>query len=166
MMSFLNPFAKHDASEFPDVLIPLDQYVHPTNPYHQTWTILLIVPAIQRAVRHHSVTTLNNERRSSVETGADKEKGEQSPRPASLEATALDGQPRLTLESLRAEIEDDLASGGHDTAYDKKSKVINKAIQDIGMGRYQWQLFVLAGFGWFADNLWCVIHPTSKSAHN
>ena len=32
-----------------------------------------------------------------------------------------------------------------------KSKVINKAIQDIGMGRYQWQLFVLCGFGWLAD---------------
>ena len=31
-----------------------------------------------------------------------------------------------------------------------KSKVINKAIQDIGMGRYQWQLFVLCGFGWMA----------------
>lgn len=22
------------------------------------------------------------------------------------------------------------------------------------MGRYQWQLFVLCGFGWFADNFW------------
>ena len=32
-----------------------------------------------------------------------------------------------------------------------KSKVINKAIQDIGMGRYNWELFVLCGFGWFAD---------------
>lgn len=32
-----------------------------------------------------------------------------------------------------------------------KSKLINKAIQDIGMGRYNWQLFVLCGFGWFAD---------------
>lgn len=29
--------------------------------------------------------------------------------------------------------------------------VINRAVQDIGMGRYQWQLFVLCGFGWFAD---------------
>lgn len=35
-----------------------------------------------------------------------------------------------------------------------KSKVINKAIQDIGMGRYQWELFALCGFGWTADNLW------------
>jgi hypothetical protein len=32
-----------------------------------------------------------------------------------------------------------------------KSKVINKAIQDIGMGRYNWELFILCGFGWFAD---------------
>ncbi|KAI1418679.1 MFS general substrate transporter [Hypoxylon sp. FL1857] len=35
--------------------------------------------------------------------------------------------------------------------YELKSKLINKAIQDIGMGRYNWQLFVLCGFGWFAD---------------
>ncbi len=32
-----------------------------------------------------------------------------------------------------------------------KSKIINKAVQDIGMGTYNWQLFVLCGFGWFAD---------------
>ena len=32
-----------------------------------------------------------------------------------------------------------------------KAKVLNKAVQDIGMGRYNWQLFVLCGFGWFAD---------------
>lgn len=32
-----------------------------------------------------------------------------------------------------------------------KSRLVNKAIQDIGMGRYNWQLFVLCGFGWFAD---------------
>jgi MFS family permease len=35
-----------------------------------------------------------------------------------------------------------------------KAKLINRAIQDIGMGRYQWQLFALCGFGWLADNLW------------
>ena len=32
-----------------------------------------------------------------------------------------------------------------------KSKIINKAIMDIGMGWYQWQLFCLCGFGWLAD---------------
>lgn len=32
-----------------------------------------------------------------------------------------------------------------------KSLLINKAVQDIGMGRYNWHLFILCGFGWFAD---------------
>jgi Major Facilitator Superfamily len=35
-----------------------------------------------------------------------------------------------------------------------KSKIVNKAIQDIGIGRYQWHLFSLCGMGWLADNLW------------
>ncbi|OXV10085.1 hypothetical protein Egran_02153 [Elaphomyces granulatus] len=69
--------------------------------------------------------------------------------------TTLPPEPNiLTFEALRAEVENDLAVSGHDTAYDRKSKVINRAIQDIGMGRYQWELFVLCGFGWLADNLW------------
>lgn len=34
-----------------------------------------------------------------------------------------------------------------------KSKICNLAIQDMGMGRYQKQLFVLAGFGWLAGRL-------------
>ncbi|KAK1827831.1 major facilitator superfamily domain-containing protein [Podospora conica] len=58
-----------------------------------------------------------------------------------------------SIEGLRREVR----SGGKGekwTAYEMKSKLINKAIQDIGMGRYNWQLFVLCGFGWFADNLW------------
>jgi hypothetical protein len=60
----------------------------------------------------------------------------------------------FTINQLRAEVEEDLVASGHDSAYDRKSKVINKAIQDIGMGRYQWELFCLCGFGWLADNLW------------
>jgi hypothetical protein len=59
-----------------------------------------------------------------------------------------------TLETLRAEIEDDVALTGTDTPYDRKSHIMNKAIADIGMGSYQWQLFILCGFGWMADNLW------------
>ncbi|KAI9352814.1 major facilitator superfamily domain-containing protein [Obelidium mucronatum] len=31
---------------------------------------------------------------------------------------------------------------------------INEQIVAIGMGSYQWRLFVLCGFGWFADNMW------------
>ncbi|KAJ6624260.1 major facilitator superfamily domain-containing protein [Mycena sp. CBHHK59/15] len=31
-----------------------------------------------------------------------------------------------------------------------KARILNDALQDIGMGRYQWGLFVVAGFGWLA----------------
>ncbi|KAJ7843093.1 hypothetical protein B0H14DRAFT_1018741 [Mycena olivaceomarginata] len=35
-----------------------------------------------------------------------------------------------------------------------KVKVLNEAIAECGLGRYQWELFFSAGFGWFADNIW------------
>ena len=40
---------------------------------------------------------------------------------------------------------------GTDATYERKVAVINQAILDIGMGRYQWSVFVLASFGWFSD---------------
>ncbi|KAH8671033.1 sugar transporter [Xylariales sp. PMI_506] len=58
-----------------------------------------------------------------------------------------------TIEGLRREVRKGEKGRGW-SEYELKSKLINKAIQDIGMGRYTWQLFVLCGFGWFADNLW------------
>ncbi|CAG7919289.1 unnamed protein product [Penicillium olsonii] len=79
---------------------------------------------------------------------------DQSPSSENGVAGSNTGTHHLTIEGLRAEIESDLATASHDTAYDRKAKVINRALQDIGMGRYQWQLFFLCGFGWTADNLW------------
>ncbi|CAK7223460.1 hypothetical protein SCUCBS95973_005187 [Sporothrix curviconia] len=63
-----------------------------------------------------------------------------------------------SIEGLRREVRRS-PDGGKEgrqrwTDYELKSKLINKAIQDIGMGWYNWQLFFLCGFGWFADNLW------------
>ncbi|KAI1283925.1 sugar transporter [Xylaria sp. FL0933] len=58
-----------------------------------------------------------------------------------------------TIEGLRRDARKG-EPGRRWTEYELKSKIINKAIQDIGMGRYNWQLFILCGFGWFADNLW------------
>ncbi|KAI2625864.1 MFS general substrate transporter [Hypoxylon sp. NC1633] len=58
-----------------------------------------------------------------------------------------------TIEGLRSEVRKGQKQHRW-SEYELKSKLINKAIQDIGMGRYNWQLFVLCGFGWFADNLW------------
>jgi MFS family permease len=50
-----------------------------------------------------------------------------------------------------------LPSGTFDPVYEAKARVLNKAIQEIGMGRYQWQLFVVVGFGWASDNMWPII---------
>ncbi|KAH7341696.1 major facilitator superfamily domain-containing protein [Rhizoctonia solani] len=42
-----------------------------------------------------------------------------------------------------------------DIVYDLKSELVNQCLQnEIGMGRYQWELFLLSGFGWMADNIW------------
>lgn len=57
-----------------------------------------------------------------------------------------------TIEGLRKEMRQ--GRRGQWTEYEIKSKLMNKAIGDIGMGTYNWQLFALCGFGWFADNLW------------
>lgn len=51
-----------------------------------------------------------------------------------------------------------LLKGAIDPVYEGKAQVLNTAIQEIGMGRYQWQLFiVVGGFGWASDNLWPIV---------
>ncbi|KAI4124842.1 MAG: hypothetical protein LQ338_004596 [Usnochroma carphineum] len=127
MPVFLNPFKKHDVSDFDGVYVPLGQ-----------------------SQRHHSVVAAHEDRKNSLSKDLSDEKKLESPSPD----PGSNSYSAYTVEGLRAEIELDLAASGHDTAYDRKSKVINKAIQDIGMGRYQWNLFVLCGFGWLADNMW------------
>ncbi|KAJ7026293.1 MFS general substrate transporter [Mycena alexandri] len=44
-----------------------------------------------------------------------------------------------------------------DPVYHAKARVLNTALQEIGMGRYQYYLFICAGFGWFADSVWPLI---------
>ncbi|PLN85484.1 MFS general substrate transporter [Aspergillus taichungensis] len=121
-----------DRQQFPEVVVPLANAPAPekstTDPYAEK------KPDSEADSNH------THDRASCQEKGA----ASSPPPPYSA----------LTLEALRAEVEADVSSSGHDTAYDRKSKVINKAIQDIGMGRYQYELYVLCGFGWVADNLW------------
>ena len=38
--------------------------------------------------------------------------------------------------------------------YEKKSVLINRELDAMGMGRYQWSIFLLCGFGYFLDLLW------------
>jgi hypothetical protein len=40
-----------------------------------------------------------------------------------------------------------------DPLYHAKAQILNDAIQEIGMGKYQWHLFCVAGFGWLSDNV-------------
>lgn len=38
--------------------------------------------------------------------------------------------------------------------YRLKSELVSRCMEEIGMGRYQWELFVVTGFGWITDNLY------------
>lgn len=50
-----------------------------------------------------------------------------------------------------------IPKGEVDSVYEAKARILNAAIQDIGMGWYQWQLFIVVGFGWASDNLWPIV---------
>ncbi|KAJ5574294.1 uncharacterized protein N7459_008721 [Penicillium hispanicum] len=129
-LSKLSPFKK-DRQNYPGVVIPL------------------------ASAPDHSATPPDPEKRNSLSSNPDADKS--LDRPSSSEngsAGPVTETGHLTIEKLRAEIDADVVASGHDSMYDRKAKVINRALQDIGMGRYQWQLFFLCGFGWTADNLW------------
>uniref|UniRef100_A0A8H7NGA2 Major facilitator superfamily (MFS) profile domain-containing protein n=1 Tax=Bionectria ochroleuca TaxID=29856 RepID=A0A8H7NGA2_BIOOC len=88
-------------------------------------------------------------RREDAEVGdADEEKDGENETSGMLHGHAGE----YSIEGLRKEMRQ--GNQGKWTSNEIKSKLINKALQDIGMGTYNWQLFVLCGFGWFADNLW------------
>ena len=68
--------------------------------------------------------------------------------------TGSKGGPDVSSEEAPALV---LSKGAVDPVYEGKAQVLNNAIQDIGMGWYQWQLFVVVGFGWASDNLWPIV---------
>jgi len=62
-----------------------------------------------------------------------------------------------TLGGSEAEGRAAVLGGQTDPVYEAKARVLNNAIQEIGMGWYQWQLFIVVGFGWASDNLWPIV---------
>ncbi|KAF8267332.1 MFS general substrate transporter [Lactarius quietus] len=58
---------------------------------------------------------------------------------------------------IQADTENVFEHGSLDPVYAAKAKILNDSLQEIGMGKYQWYLFIVAGFGWFSDNLWPVV---------
>ncbi|KAI1610283.1 MFS general substrate transporter [Exophiala viscosa] len=43
---------------------------------------------------------------------------------------------------------------GLDPVFENQARLVNHAVQVIGMGKYQWALFGLCGYGWLCDQLW------------
>ncbi|KIJ62126.1 hypothetical protein HYDPIDRAFT_95026 [Hydnomerulius pinastri MD-312] len=58
---------------------------------------------------------------------------------------------------IQAETRDIFTDDSLDPVYQAKARILNDALQEIGMGKYQWFLFVVAGFGWLSDNLWPIV---------
>ncbi|KAF5329762.1 hypothetical protein D9619_009282 [Psilocybe cf. subviscida] len=67
------------------------------------------------------------------------------------------GHTSLGTDTATPSLENLFEHGVLDPVYYEKTLILNRAIQEIGMGRYQWQLFFVAGFGWFADSVWPLI---------
>ncbi|KAJ8130479.1 hypothetical protein O1611_g3154 [Lasiodiplodia mahajangana] len=83
-----------------------------------------------------------------------------------MESLATDEKPHLREQAIPPSVEDIIAGFEKETVipidavditYARKAAVLNRAIKDIGMGWYQWQLFIVIGFGWASDNLWPVV---------
>lgn len=43
------------------------------------------------------------------------------------------------------------------TLYEKKAHLVNRELNSHGMGRYQWYIFFLCGFGYFIDLLYAQV---------
>lgn len=50
-----------------------------------------------------------------------------------------------------------IPEGSLDPIYEAKARVLNSAMLEIGFGKYHKALFVVAGFGWLADNVRAVL---------
>ena len=59
-----------------------------------------------------------------------------------------------TIEPLGEQINREFYGASISDSYRLKSEIVSKCMDEIGMGRYQWCLFVVTGFGWITDNFW------------
>jgi hypothetical protein len=95
-MPFFNPFRKHDQTTFHGVVIPLSSAPSHARPES---------PAL--------------EKKGSPKEKPDDSSLDKAPSQENGSAASIPERSHLTIESLRAEIESDVAASGHDTAYDR-----------------------------------------------
>ncbi|PYH91319.1 sugar transporter [Aspergillus ellipticus CBS 707.79] len=64
-------------------------------------------------------------------------------------------------------IETPTDAAGTDAVYAAKAALLNQALLDMGMGLYQWLLFIITSVGWFLDSFWLmsftIIAPSSAN---
>ena len=101
--TFMNPFKKHDVSEFENVFVPLSE-----------------------ATRHKSVVAQHNDLKNGTtieEDGMVKKDPTASPNEKDVEAGSnpdvVNPYNTYTIDTLREEIDSDIAASGHDTIYDR-----------------------------------------------
>lgn len=64
----------------------------------------------------------------------------------SKDVASINSKPSFNNEAPNEEgLVPTLLKGSIDPVYEGKAQVLNSAIQDIGMGWYQWQLFIVVG---------------------
>jgi hypothetical protein len=51
---------------------------------------------------------------------------------------------------------------GSDAVFAAKAQLLNQALLDMGMGRYQWLLFLMTGVGWFLDSVSSPAHESNN----
>jgi len=73
------------------------------------------------------------------------------PAPELQATTVLDD---ASSEETKVDYNNQAAAEGLEPAFLAKVHILNHAMKEIGMGRYQYELFFTAGFGWYADNVW------------
>jgi hypothetical protein len=80
---------------------------------------------------------------------------------ANAQPTPTTGDQPYSPTSGGAASDDDLAERyAHDaelaglTLYEKKCVLVNRELEVLGMGRYQWYVWLLCGFGYMIDLLW------------
>lgn len=73
------------------------------------------------------------------------------PEPIDLSSKAVSA-PLLDLESRANGL--DISGLDGLTLYEKKCVLVNREIDAQGMGKYQWYIWGLCGFGYFLDLLW------------
>ncbi|KAI9050202.1 hypothetical protein LZ554_006343 [Drepanopeziza brunnea f. sp. 'monogermtubi'] len=66
---------------------------------------------------------------------------------------AVDGRSD-SFEKIEDAANREFYGGSISDSYRIKSELVSRCMEEIGMGRYQWELFVVTGFGWTTDNFW------------